>query len=177
MKSLRFIILSMALLAPLAVQAQPDPAAPPAAAAAANEDVEPSAASKLLDSAKEHLETKADAMAESEETAELPGLISDATKIYSDWKAGGWMAGLLALVSLMMNLLRFGPINEFFRVKQIMWLKPILAAVFGAVAAGVGAGISGVGVGPSLIAGVLAGLGAVGLYEVTKRRKVENRAK
>ena len=183
MRQLRYMILSLALLAPFGVSAQaPDPAPAPAAAAAEAPKAdaaatEESAGGKLLDSAKKHLEGKAEEMATDEEAAELPGLIGDATAIYSEWKTGGWMAGLLALVTLLMNLLRFGPINEFFRVKQLMWLKPILAAAFGAVAAGIGAGVAGAAVGPSLIAGVLAGLGAVGLYEVTKRRKAENRAK
>lgn len=161
-----------------AVVAQPAPDSPAPETAdspAANEDQEQPAANGPLDVAKDHLDAQGEKMASEEEPAELPDLVAEATKVYSDWKTGGWMAGLLALVSLFMSLLRFKPVNQFFRDKQIMWLKPILAAAFGGALAGMSAGFSGAGVGPSIIAGLLAGLGAVGLYEVTKRRKAENR--
>ena len=194
MKTIKYLIFSLALLAPFTIQAQepapapaaeqpaaaaeaPKPDAAPAAEAANDDKEQPSAGKKLVDSVGEKLTEKGEAMTAEEEATAPTDLLTDATKVYSDWKTGGWMAGLLALVSLLMNLLRFGPINDFFRSKQIMWLKPILAAVFGAVGGGLTAGIAGAGVGPALISGVMAGLGAIGLYEVTKRRKAENRAK
>lgn len=134
-------------------------------------------APKLLDTAKEHLEKVAEKNAAEDGEVPLTGLLQDGAKIYSDWKALGWMGGLMALVSLLMNLLRFGPLHEFFRVNKLMWLKPLLAALFGGVAAGLSTAMTGAGVMPSMMAGLLAGLGAIGLYETTKRRKSENRVK
>lgn len=133
--------------------------------------------SNILKDVGDKLSEHGEHLAETEESSEAGDLISDATKVYGDWKTGGWMAGLLALVSLLMGLLRFGPVNDFFRSNQIMWLKPILAAVFGGIGGGFAATVEGAGVGPAIVAGLLAGLGAVGLYEVAKRRKSENRTK
>lgn len=138
---------------------------------------EPSVGSVVLDTAKEHLEKMAEKEVAEESETLLPDLMQDGAKVYSDWKGIGWMAGLLALVVLLMNLLRFGPINEFFKIKKIMWLKPLLAAAFGGIAAGLTTAMTGAGVGPSIAAGIMAGLGAVGLYETAKRRKAENRVK
>lgn len=129
----------------------------------------------VADGAKSYLEKQGEKMASEETPTEAPDLIDDATKVYSDWKTSGWMAGLLALVSMFMAVLKLKPINQYFQSKKIMWLKPILAGVFGAVAAGLAALIAGQGVWPALTSGVVAGLGAVGLYESAKRSKAENR--
>jgi len=148
------------------------PGASPAAPAA---KPEPGVGATLLEGAKKHLEEKAAADEATEGEATVPELLGDGAKVYSDWKTAGWMGGLLALVSLLMNLLRFGPINEFFKVKKLMWLKPLLAGLFGGAAAGLTSAMSGMAVGASISAGLMAGLGAVGLYESVKRRKAENR--
>lgn len=181
MKNFKCIILALVLMAPMALQAQETPEAPAAEsieaplASTASAGKDPVA--KLVDSAKKNLENQAEEAAIGEIPTEATDVVADAVKVYGDWKTSGWMAGLLALISLFMNLLRFGPVDDFFRSKQLIWLKPVLAAALGAATAGLGAGMSGAGVGPSLMAGVMAGLGSVGLYEVAKRRKVENRAK
>lgn len=116
-------------------------------------------------------------MAATETPTDLPSLVEGVKDVYSDWKTGGWMAGLLALVSLLMGALRFPPLNSYFEAKKIMWLKPILAAVLGAAGAALAAAQTGASIGPALVSGLLAGLSAVGLYELWKRRKAENRTK
>lgn len=87
------------------------------------------------------------------------------------------MAGLLALVSLLMGALKLRPLNDFFKSQHIMWLKPVLSAVFGGVGAGVAAFVNGSSIVAATVAGLVAGLGAVGLYEVAKRAKWQNRVK
>lgn len=181
MRNLKITLLALGmLLVPSLVQSQPPPPPPAPASAESKLEVKTDEDGNrwtVVDGVKKHLEETAEGQAAEETESTLPDLFQDGAKVYSDWKALGWMGGLLALVTFLMQLLNFGPIKELFKAKKITWLKPILAAVFGGVGAGVSTAMTGAGVGPSIVAGLVAGLAAVGLYEAFKRRKAENRTK
>lgn len=99
----------------------------------------------------------------------LPDLVQGAEKTYDDWTKLGWLAGLMALVKLLVNLLKFAPIAKWFDDQQKGWLKPYIAAGLGALLGGLGTFATGVGLAKSIVAGLLAGLGAVGLHETTSK--------
>lgn len=99
-------------------------------------------------------------------------LVSDAGKVIDDWQNVGWIAGVIALINLLLNLLRFTPINSWLKDLGYAWLKPLIATSLGALLGGFSTYSTGAGVLNSIVAGAMAGLGSVGFHElVNKTRK------
>jgi len=111
-----------------------------------------------------------------ESETELVDLLEQGGKTVADWKAVGWIAALTALITFLMNLLRFGPLDEWMTLKKIRWTKPYISAGLGALLGGFSAYQAGAGLWPSITAGIIAGFSAIGFHETTKRRKVEHRS-
>lgn len=102
-------------------------------------------------------------------------IVSDAGKVVNDWKAVGFIAGLIALVNLLMNLLKFGPVDEFFTSKKITWVKPFISMGLGAVLGFLLSWQTGASLANSIVVGIMAGLGGTGVHQVVSKRKAEKR--
>ncbi len=105
----------------------------------------------------------------------LPDLFTQLAKAIDDWRNLGAIAGLIALINLLITLLRFGPIDEWFTVNRWKWTKPYIAAALGAFLGGLSAYQTGASVPNSIVAGILAGMAAVGWHETATKRHSENR--
>lgn len=95
----------------------------------------------------------------------IPSLVGDATKVYDDWQKLGWLAGLLALVNLLVSLMKFGPIGKWMEDNNKQFLRPYIALGLGAALGLLTALVAHVPIAQALGAGVLGGLAAVGLHE------------
>jgi len=173
-----FSLLALALLtfgAPLADDKPTTPSAPVVEAGSAETTILPKTASDTL-SGEIVSERAADAATGPPAMSE-PDVNELATlllKVISDWRGIGWVAGVIALINLLMNVLRFKPLKTWFEARGIVWLKPLIAVVLGGLMGGFSTFATGAGVVGSIIAGVVAALGSVGFHElVTKLRERE----
>lgn len=99
----------------------------------------------------------------------LDSLLKDAEKVQQDWTALGMLAGLIALVNLLVNLTKFGLIKKWFDDNNLQWLRSVLALVLGGALGGLGAASLGGNAGKIVfgaLAGVVGGLSAVGNHQV-----------
>jgi hypothetical protein len=117
-----------------------------------------------LEATPEEVEALPEVVGESETTPF--DIFRDIGKIINDWRKIGWIAGLIALINLLINLLRFKPINEFLEEKDLKWLKPLAACVLGGALGGLTTYQTGVPWLNSVAAGVLTALGSVGFHEL-----------
>jgi hypothetical protein len=102
-----------------------------------------------------------------EEDATSPAdILHDIGKVINDWRTLGWLAGLIALINLLVNLLRLKPINAFLEKKDLKWVKPTVACVLGGVIGGLSTYQIGAPITNSIAAGVLTALGSVGFHEL-----------
>lgn len=90
-------------------------------------------------------------------------LFSQLAGVFGSWKTAGAIAGSIALVNLFVNLTKLGALDSFFNRK--VWLRPLLAVVFGCVLTCLGAIASGQALPAALLAGVFAGLSSAGFHE------------
>lgn len=94
-------------------------------------------------------------------------LIQQALGTVSTWKAAGWLAGSVALVNVLMNVLKFEPVSKFLTGLKIgWWLRPVLALVLGIVAGVFSNVAGGASVGMAILIALLSGLGSTGFHEV-----------
>jgi hypothetical protein len=93
-------------------------------------------------------------------------IFRDIGKIINDWRKIGWIAGLIALINMLINLLRFKPINEFLEDRDLKWCKPLAACVLGGALGGLTTYQTGAPWLNSVAAGVLTALGSVGFHEL-----------
>jgi len=80
------------------------------------------------------------------------------------WKSVGYLAGMLAVVNVLVNATKLPFLSDFF--SQRVWLRPLLATIFGALAGTLQAMVEGSPFLPSLLVGLIAGLGSVGFHEL-----------
>ncbi len=113
--------------------------------------------------------TAADAA--SEDSPDVGEVISDAGKVIDDWQNVGWLAGLIALINLMMNMLRFKPINNWLTTLDYKWIKPLTAALLGAGLGGLSTYATGASAINSIVAGAMAGLSSVGFHELMDKTR------
>lgn len=96
--------------------------------------------------------------------------------ILSEWQTVGWLAGLVALVAFLVMLMRLKFIDNYLVAHDLKWVKALIAAVLGGLAAMFAAVQAGAEWWPAgivaFISGAVAGFGAVGLHQtVTKGDK------
>lgn len=104
--------------------------------------------------------------------ANVGELVTDAGKVIDDWQNLGWLAGVIALINLLLGVLRFRPINDWLVSLDYKWLKPLIATVLGAALGGFSTFETGAGILNSIVAGAVAGLSSVGFHElIDKTRK------
>lgn len=106
-------------------------------------------------------------------------LIGGTATAVDDWKTLGWVAGLIALINLLTHILRFKPLNSLLESKELKHIKPWIAAALGAVGGGLTTFQTGAGVMNSAVAGLLAGMAAIGAHELmnVKKRKAQRLTK
>lgn len=157
--SIAAFVLATLLALPIA-SAQP---ADPAPAVAAEPSV---AAAVTVDSGDDDAEVTAGALGK------------QIKKTVSDWRTFGWLVGLAALITLLMMILKFKPINALLVRWGVKWLKPILTCVLGGVSAGIASYMVDGDVLNAIIAGlVIVGPVAIGFFEISNKVKARNRDK
>jgi hypothetical protein len=97
--------------------------------------------------------------------------MGDAVKVIDDWRSVGWLAGLIALINLLINVLRYPVINSWLSSLEVKWVKPLCAVLLGGALGGCSTLATGASVPNSIVAGVLAGLGSVGFHEFIDQLK------
>lgn len=102
-------------------------------------------------------------------------LITSVGKVIDDWRNVGWLAGVIALVNLLLNLLRFKPIDMALERLDWKWLKPLIATLLGALLGGFSTFSTGASVLNSIVAGMLAGLGSIGFHELVDNLRKQTR--
>lgn len=98
-------------------------------------------------------------------------LIAGAQKTATDWQKLGLLGGLIALVNLLINALKFGPIKEWMEVNKKRWLIPYIALGLGGALGVMSAIYTGSDPVQSLMAGLAAGSSAIGVHEATTKLK------
>lgn len=96
-------------------------------------------------------------------------ILTGVQKVVNDWRTLGWLAGVIALLQLLMKILKLGPIDEWFKVHKKKWIKPYIAAGLGALLGGFSSYATGAGVVGSIVAGVMIGVTSVGWNEVINK--------
>ena len=93
-------------------------------------------------------------------------LIESIVLVITDWRTTGWLAGLIALINLLIHLLRLPALDRWLRQNGLTWIKPAAAAVLGGILTALVAYLDGAAIGGAAVAGVLVGLSATGLHEL-----------
>lgn len=93
-------------------------------------------------------------------------LITSIVRVVSDWRTTGWLAGLIALINLLINLLRLPVLARWLERQNLKWIKPAVAAVLGGLLTAFLAYQDGRGVGGAAVGGLLVGLSATGVHEL-----------
>ena len=110
--------------------------------------------------------------------APSPGeLVSGVGTVVDDWKNLGWLAGVMALINLLLNVLRLKPLNDWLAEKDWKWVKPLVAVLLGSALGGFSTFQTGASVLNSILAGFMAGLGSVGFHELMDKLKKQTTAK
>jgi len=104
---------------------------------------------------------------------EVDDLIKGFAQVVDDWKNLGWLAGVVALVNLLILVFRFRPINDALTNLDAKWIKPLIAVILGAVFGGFSAALSGATVPVAILSGVIAGLGSVGFHQLIDQIKTK----
>jgi hypothetical protein len=92
-------------------------------------------------------------------------LVGQVGRVISDWRTLGAVAGLIALINLLINLLRLPLVHAYLSERKKRWIKPYLSAGLGALLTGLAAYQVDADLLPAIIAGLIFGLGAVGMHE------------
>lgn len=106
---------------------------------------------------------------QSETPATAGDILTGVQKVINDWRTLGWLAGVIALLQLLMKILKLGPIDEWFTVHKKKWIKPYIAAGIGALLGGFSTYATGAGVFNSIVAGVMIGATSVGWNELINK--------
>lgn len=106
------------------------------------------------------------ALAEDEAPPNVGELISGAGKVIDDWGNLGWLAGVIALINMLLLTLRLRPIDIWMTGLDYKWIKPLVATLLGAAMGGFSTFQTGAGVLNSIVAGALAGLTSVGFHQL-----------
>lgn len=102
-------------------------------------------------------------------------IASGAGEVYNIWKTQGWIAGLTALIYLLVQITKLGIIKKWLGVRK--WLRPLIALVLGLAGATFAAMSGGVVWWNALLGGIGAALGSSGFNELLNTVTAEGRAK
>jgi len=159
------------LVGQVAAQAPSVPAAPvvaaPAVAPVAVPAVAPVVAAPetpVVDAPKVDLAVDP-ALAATEEPSTSSQLQEQAKYVVSQWETFGWIAGVVALIGLLMMLLRFSALDKWLEAKGLKKFKPYIAMVLGALSGFFTSFATGIGWLQSIVAGIILGLAAVGTHQ------------
>jgi len=98
--------------------------------------------------------------------SDVSGIVEGVSYVISSWKTLGWLAGVTALINLLILVFRFPFINDKLTGLKLKWLKPLIAVILGAAFGGFSAALGGEPAAQAIIAGVLAALGSVGFHQL-----------
>ncbi|MBU1048365.1 MAG: hypothetical protein KJ648_07055 [Candidatus Omnitrophica bacterium] len=85
----------------------------------------------------------------------------------STWKTAGWLAGAVALVNVLSNVLKYQPIADFLAKQNIgWWLRPAIAILLGIVGGVFSNIVMGTNIGLSILIALVSGLGSTGFHEL-----------
>jgi len=102
----------------------------------------------------------------------LEQLLDMVGKVVSDWRVIGWMAGVIALIALLVAALRFKPLNNLLEKHDLKWIKVYISAGLGALSGFFSAFRTGAGWVQSILIGLMAGWAVIGAHQtVTKANK------
>jgi MFS family permease len=96
----------------------------------------------------------------------VDALIATITAVVKDWRTAGWLAGLVALINLLLQLLRLPVLDRLLDRLGMKWAKPAGAAVLGGFLTALLAYKDGGSLVGAALSGALFGLSATGLYEL-----------
>lgn len=172
------LIASVSLLVPVGAPA--DSAAPVIGSLAPADPVATAAPVELVATAAPTPSLLPESAAPMETTpgADPAEVISGLVKIVNDWKTLGWMAGLSAVVALILFVIRRVALVKNLLAKGPKWITPVVSAGLGAVG-GFLSGFSAGGLPAGLVAAVAglgAGLGAVGGHTMISRMSADGAA-
>lgn len=102
-------------------------------------------------------------------------LLKQTGQVVSDWRTVGWLAGMIALINLLINLTRLPFLDALLARYKKKWLKPLIAAGLGAFLVGMTSYATDANALNSIVIGLLTGFAAVGVHEAADKRKAENR--
>lgn len=102
-------------------------------------------------------------------------IVSGGGEVYDIWKTQGWIAGLTALIYLLIQLTKIGFIKKWLGVRK--WLRPLIALVLGLAGSVFAAMQGGVVWWSALLGGIGAALGSSGFNELMNAVTPSGRAK
>lgn len=94
--------------------------------------------------------------------------------VINQWSTVGWLAGILALINLLLAATRFPPVDQFLTDSNLKWLKPLIAVILGGALGGFSVALATppderstpAAVIAAIVAGISAGLGSVGFHQL-----------
>lgn len=97
----------------------------------------------------------------------LEELLQQLLGTVSTWKAGGWIAGAIAVVNLASNLLKFKPLADLMEKAGIgWWMRPATSVVLGILAALFAKMAGGASTGVAVMIALVSGLASTGFHEL-----------
>lgn len=102
-------------------------------------------------------------------------LLASGSDVVNAWKMVGWMGGIIALIKMLIDGTKFGPIGAWIKKKGLKWLRPVLALAAAGFAGFVSSFQTGVDVWVSIVAGFGAGMGSVGFHELLEYFRGRNK--
>lgn len=103
--------------------------------------------------------------------------LNEVMNVATNYKALGALGTIAAILALLIALTKLRIVSAFLEVKQLMWLRPVLAVVLGGAGGGVAAAAEGQPVFAGIISGVLAAFTGVGGYEFIRLASPKERDK
>ena len=88
-----------------------------------------------------------------------------AAKVFDDWRTFGALAGIIALINLLIWALRLKVVDDFLTKKNWKKYKPYVAAALGAILTALSSIFTGMGIIQAIIAGLVFGFTSSGLHQ------------
>lgn len=99
----------------------------------------------------------------------LDQLVGNAQNVYTAFKTLGILAGVSALINLVVNVSKLSPINEFIVNNNLKWIRPVLALLLGFVSGlgvALGNNMSTLSAVIYAVVGLFSGGGAIAIHEL-----------